>query len=149
MLFAIMEEKLSCANPRWRREKKTAQEVMKKTGATFLHPYNQEEVYLGQGTACIELIHEVSDVEIVIAPVGGGGLLAGTAIACHHFAPEAIVYGAEPANVDDAKRSFDSGRIEKNNTSVTIADGLRTTLGTLTFPIIKELVSRHFGRFRK
>jgi threonine dehydratase len=117
-----------------------ANEVIKKTGATFLHPYNQEEVYLGQGTACIELIHEVPDVEIVIAPVGGGGLLAGTAIACQHFASGAIVYGAEPINVDDAKRSFDSGKIEKNVTTETIADGLRTTLGTLTFPIIKELV---------
>jgi threonine dehydratase len=118
----------------------TANEVIKKTGATFLHPYNQEEVFLGQGTACIELIQEVPDVEIVIAPVGGGGLLAGTAIACQHFAPNALIYGAEPANVDDAKRSFDSGKIEQNNTTNTIADGLRTTLGTLTFPIIKSLV---------
>jgi threonine dehydratase len=118
----------------------TANEVIKKTGATFLHPYNQEEVFLGQGTACIELIQEVPDVEIVIAPVGGGGLLAGTAIACQHFAPNALIYGAEPANVDDAKRSFDSGKIQQNNTTNTIADGLRTTLGTLTFPIIKSLV---------
>jgi threonine dehydratase len=118
----------------------TAKEVINKTGATFLHPYNQEEVYLGQGTACIELIQEVPELEIVIAPVGGGGLLAGTAIACRHFAPTALVYGAEPSNVDDAKRSFDSGKIETNSSTNTIADGLRTNLGTLTFPIIQELV---------
>lgn len=121
-----------------------AKKIVGEKGATFLHPFNQEEVYLGQGTACMELLNEITDLDIVIAPVGGGGLLSGTALACQVFAPNVIVYGAEPLNVDDAKRSLISGKIETNATSNTIADGLRTNLGDKTFPIIYELVKDIF-----
>ncbi len=117
-----------------------AKKIVDERGATFLHPFNQEEVYLGQGTACLELINEMPNLDMVIAPVGGGGLLSGTALACNLFAPNAVVYGAEPLNVDDAKRSMISGKIETNATTNTIADGLRTHLGDQTFPIIYKLV---------
>lgn len=117
-----------------------AKKIVDEKGASFLHPFNQEEVFLGQGTACMELLNELSDLDSVIAPVGGGGLLAGTALACQVFTPNTTIYGAEPLNVDDAKRSLVSGKIETNTSTNTIADGLRTNLGDKTFPIIYELV---------
>ncbi len=117
-----------------------AAKVQQEKGVTFLHPYNQNEVIAGQGTAAIELFKEIDDLEIILTPVGGGGLISGTALACHYFAPNIEVIGAEPENVDDAYRSLISGKIEINETTDTIADGLRTTLGDITFPIIQEHV---------
>jgi threonine dehydratase len=117
-----------------------AAKVQQEKGAAFLHPYNQNEVIAGQGTAAIELFKEIEDIEIILTPVGGGGLISGTALACHYFSPNIQVIGAEPENVDDAYRSLISGKIEINETTDTIADGLRTTLGDITFPIIQEHV---------
>lgn len=117
-----------------------ADEVIAETGATFIHPYNNSMVMAGQGTAALELLEQVSNLDAMIAPVGGGGLLSGTLIAAKSLKPEIRIYGAEPAWADDAKRSLQSGQIQQPTRYDTIADGLRTPLGTLTFPIVRDLV---------
>ena len=118
----------------------TLAEVIKKTGATEIHPFNNYEVIAGQATAAKELFEEIKDLDVMMAPVGGGGLLSGTALAAKYFSPKTKVIAGEPAGSDDAYRSMQSGKIEQAQ-SQTIADGLLTTLGDKTFPIIKELVS--------
>jgi len=127
------------STPRAREEK--ADEVMKKTGATFVHPSNDIPVIMGQGTATMELLQLHPDLEVIIAPVGGGGLLAGTALATHYFGNDCKVYAGEPEEANDAYRSLKSGKIETNKTTNTIADGLRTQLGNNNFPIIQKYVS--------
>lgn len=122
------------------REEKT-QEIKKVTGATFLHPYDMENIVLGQSTCAQELLQQVGAIDIMIAPVGGGGLLAGTSLAAKLCAKNLKTYGAEPSGADDASRSLASGERLTNKTVDTIADGLRTNLGVVTFPIIKENVS--------
>ncbi len=119
----------------------TAAQVQKEKGATFLHPYNDMNVILGQGTAALELLQDYPDLDYIFAPVGGGGLIAGTALAAHFYGNNCIVVGSEPFEADDAYRSLQSGKIETNETINTIADGLRTNLGTITFPIIQQYVS--------
>ena len=113
-----------------------AQEIVKSRGATFIHPSNDNDVILGQGTACKELLNEYSDLEYVLTPVGGGGLIAGSALAAKYFGNNCKVIGAEPFEADDAYRSLKSGKIETNKTTNTIADGLKTQLGDKNFPII-------------
>ena len=115
-------------------------EVRRETGATLVHPFDDERVIAGQGTAALELLADVPGLDIVIAPCGGGGLLSGTAIATRGVAPGVRVYGAEPANADDATRSFASGRVEPLPAAVTIADGLRTTLAPRTLAAIRAHV---------
>jgi threonine dehydratase len=112
-----------------------------RTGAAIVHPYNDFRVIAGQGTAAYELCTEVPDLDMVLAPVGGGGLLSGTAIAVTSLNPDAAVVAAEPAAADDAWQSFRAGRLIPAVNPVTVADGLRTSLGTKTFPIIKRLVT--------
>jgi threonine dehydratase len=114
--------------------------VVERTGAAFIPPYNDYRVISGQGTAALELMEEVGDLDVVMAPVGGGGLLSGTAIAASALSPKTQVIGAEPKEADDALRSFHAGRIIPSGNPHTIADGLRTSLGDLTFPLIKALV---------
>jgi len=121
------------------REKAT-RELMERTGAVLVHPYNNPEVIAGQGTATLELLEDVPDLDIVIAPVSGGGLLSGTAIAAKSVRPQIRVVGGEPKNADDAMRSLASGRIEENATADTMADGLRAILCELTFGILRERV---------
>ncbi len=120
----------------------TSAELMKRTGAHLVHPYNDPRVIAGQGTAALELLEEVPDLDIVVTPVSGGGLLSGTAIAAKGMRPEILVMGGEPLNADDAFRSFASGKIEAASTSHTMADGLRATLCPLTFSILRKRVSR-------
>lgn len=115
--------------------------IQQETGATFMHPSNDREVILGNATSGIELLEEHPDLDAVFAPIGGGGLVAGTALAAHHFGSSCKTYGGEPMAVDDAYRSLQSGKIERNETTNTIADGLRTYLGDQNFPIIQELVT--------
>lgn len=117
-------------------------EVIASSGMTFIHPSNNLQVILGNSTCAQELIEEVAGLDIIIAPVGGGGLLAGTALAAHWLSPETEVWAAEPENVDDAFRSLQSGQIEMNAEANTIADGLRTNLGDINFPIIRPLVRK-------
>ena len=121
------------------RESMAAQ-VMKETGATFIHPYNDYRIIAGQGTAALELMEEISDLDFLLAPVGGGGLLSGTAIAAKALNPKIKVIGCEPKNADDAYRSMKAGRIIPSENPNTIADGLKTSLGDKTFPIIRDLV---------
>lgn len=121
------------------REQTTA-EVMRTTGATLVHPYDDERIIAGAGTAALELMQDVPELDFVITPVGGGGLLSGTAIAVRGLSRAARVLGAEPAGADDACRSLAAGRIIPVGAANTIADGLRTSLGERTFPILRELV---------
>lgn len=113
------------------REKACA-EVRRESGAVLVHPFDNVDVIAGQGTAALELLDAAPDLDIVIAPVGGGGLLSGTSIAVRALRERSRVYGAEPANADDAARSFRSGSVEALGPTVTIADGLRTTLSART-----------------
>jgi threonine dehydratase len=121
------------------RETKTAQ-VVEKTSATVIHPYNNYHVIVGQGTAALELLEEIPDLDVVIAPVGGGGLLSGTAIASKGMSPNIRVIAAEPEMADDAYRSLAAGHIIPSENPQTIADGLLTSLGDKTFPIIQQHV---------
>lgn len=120
---------------------RVATQIQKEKGATFLHPSNHLDVILGQGTAAIELLEEHPDLEYIFTPVGGGGLIAGTALAAHFYGNDCKVIGGEPFEVDDAYRSLQSGKIETNETTNTIADGLKTQLGDINFPIIQKHVS--------
>lgn len=127
--------------PTLESREQNANQIAKETGATLLHPSNDIEVIIGQGTAAIELLEEQPDLNAIFCPVGGGGLIAGSALTAHYFGDNCKVYGGEPFEADDAYRSLLSGRIEGNETTNTIADGLKTTLGSNNFPIIKEHVS--------
>lgn len=118
-----------------------ADKIGSEKNATFLHPSNDKDVIIGQGTAAVELLIDQPDLDFVFCPVGGGGLIAGSAIAVKHFGNSCTVMGGEPFEADDAYRSLKSGKIEGNETVNTIADGLKTTLGDNNFPIIKEHVS--------
>jgi len=117
----------------------TLASVIAKTGAAEIHPFNNYAVIAGQGTAAKELFEEVPDLDIVVAPVGGGGLLSGTALATNFFSPHTVVIAAEPAGADDAYRSIKSGKLETSQAN-SIADGLLTSLGNKTFPIIQKYV---------
>ncbi|HEX5340347.1 MAG TPA: pyridoxal-phosphate dependent enzyme [Gammaproteobacteria bacterium] len=110
------------------------------SGAAVVHPYNDFAVMAGQGTAALELHEEVSDLELILAPLGGGGLLSGTAIATRGRCPGCRVIGVEPLGADDAWRSVRAGRIEAVTAPHTVADGLRATIGVLTFAVIREQV---------
>lgn len=118
----------------------TAAKTTKEKGAAFIHPSNDPDVIMGQGTAAMELIAERQDLDYIFVPVGGGGLLAGTALAAHHFSPKTEVIAGEPFGADDAWHSLKAGRIIPCENPQTIADGLRTSLGNQNFPIIKKLV---------
>ncbi|MCB0382198.1 MAG: pyridoxal-phosphate dependent enzyme [Psychroserpens sp.] len=118
-----------------------ADKIVENTGATFIHPSNDVNVIIGQGTAGLELLREQSDLNYIMCPVGGGGLIAGTALAATFFSKHCKVLGGEPFEADDAYRSLISGTIETNITTNTIADGLRTQLGSNNFPIIKTHVN--------
>jgi len=114
--------------------------VLAETGATFIPPFDHPHVIAGQGTAVLELLDQAPRLDFVLAPVGGGGLLAGTALTTSARSPGTRVFGAEPKAVDDAYRSLRAGRIQSLESTNTVADGLRTTLGQLTFSVIREHV---------
>jgi threonine dehydratase len=119
----------------------TAARVLAETGATLIHPYDDDRIIAGQGTAALELLADVPDLDIVLAPVGGGGLVSGTAIAVAGLSPATRVFAAEPAAADDAWRSLRAGRIIPQTDPRTVADGLRTSLAPRTFAVIQELVA--------
>jgi threonine dehydratase len=116
------------------------EKVIQSTGASVIHPYNDHRVICGQGTAALELCTDISDLDVVMAPVGGGGLLSGTALAVKGLSPQTDVMAGEPEKADDAYRSLEAGRIIPVEDPDTIADGLLTSLGDLTFPIIHRHV---------
>ena len=119
-----------------------AAQLLRATGATLVHPYDDNRVIAGQGTAALEFLDEIPDLDMICAPVGGGGLLSGTAIAAKSLRPEIMIVGCEPANADDSSRSLVSGSIEAAAPLFTIADGLRATLAPRTFAILRERVDR-------
>jgi threonine dehydratase len=122
------------------RRQAEAERIVADTGATLIHPYDDRNVIAGQGTAALELLTDVADLDILVAPVGGGGLLSGTAITAAEMAPRAEVIGAEPAAADDAYRSLTGGvRLPAVEYPQTLADGLLTGLGEITFAILRRL----------
>jgi threonine dehydratase len=126
--------------PTLQARESTLEKVIQQNGAIFLHPYNNYDVIAGQGTAALELLEEVKELDIVMSPVGGGGLLSGTAIAVKSLSPDRKVIAGEPEGADDAYRSLKAGYIIPSENPKTIADGLLTSLGSLTFPIIQKNV---------
>jgi threonine dehydratase len=131
---------ITFCKPTLKSREQTLEKVVNKTGAVFIHPYNCFEVICGQGTAAKELIEKVHSLQYILTPVGGGGILSGTAIAVKAMNPRISVIGAEPLNADDAYRSFKSGRLIPSENPLTIADGLLTSLGDHTFEIIRKKV---------
>jgi threonine dehydratase len=132
--------KITFCEPTQAAREAACAELVRSTGATLVHPYDDDAVIAGQGTAALELLEDVPDLDAILAPVGGGGLLSGTLIAAKGVRPDVRVIGCEPALADDAAESLREGRIVPARPPVTIADGLRTSLGQKTFPIIRELV---------
>ena len=121
------------------REKKCA-EAINQTGATLIHSFENEHVVAGQGTAAIELLEDIADLDVIMCPVGGGGLLSGTAIAAKSMQPQIKVVAVEPANADDAAQSFRAGRRLVTGKKFTIADGLRMNIGEPNFAIVQSYV---------
>jgi threonine dehydratase len=137
---ALDGEIIEC-EPTLEARESTVQQVIERTGATFIHPFNNYDVIAGQATATVELIAEVPNLEVIMAPVGGGGLLSGTALAAHYLLPNAEIIAGEPEGAADAILSFKSGKIEKAPYIKTIADGLMTNLGDKTLEIIRMYVT--------
>jgi threonine dehydratase len=132
-------EVVTC-EPTLAAREETLAAVVARTGAHVVHPYNDARVIAGQGTAALELLADVPDLDVVMTPVGGGGLLSGTALAVAGSSPGVRVLAAEPQGADDAARSLATGQIQPSVNPTTICDGLLTSLGTLTFPIIRQHV---------
>lgn len=115
-------------------------ELIEKTGAVVVHPYNDERIMAGQGTCAKELLEDHPELDVIVSPVSGGGLLSGTLLSSKALKTDIQVFGAEPAEADDAYRSLKLGKIVPNETINTICDGLRAQIGGLTFPVISDLV---------
>ena len=114
----------------------TAAAVMERTGATFVHPFDDERVIAGQGTAALEMINETGPLDAIIAPIGGGGLLSGTSITTRALLPNARIFGAEPSGADDAAQSLAAGELIPQTSPDTICDGLLTSLCEMTYEIL-------------
>jgi threonine dehydratase len=126
--------------PTEKAREESCAELVKKTSATLIHSFENEDVIAGQGTAAVELLEEIPDLDLVLCPVGGGGLLSGTAIAAKSMRPKIKVIAVEPANADDAAQSFRARHRIVTQKKFTIADGLRTNVGERTFLIIQRYV---------
>lgn len=132
---------ITFCEPTLKAREETLSRVVRETGAIEIHPYNDVRVIAGQATATKELLNQVDGLQIVMAPVGGGGLLSGTALAAHYFGTNIMVIAGEPAGADDAFRSFYSKTLVPSISPETIADGLLTSLGPITFAIILKHVN--------
>jgi len=131
---------ITLCKPTLAAREETLSEVIAATGAIEIHPYNDLRIIAGQATAAAELLEDIQDLDILLAPVGGGGLLSGTALSTHYFSPKTKVIAAEPEQANDAWLSFTQKKFVPSLHPDTIADGLRTSLGSFTFPIILEHV---------
>ncbi len=118
----------------------TANRVCRDTGGTLIPPYNHPDVIAGQGTIAIELLEQCPELTAIVVPIGGGGMISGVAIAAKAIKPSIRIVAAEPKNADDAARSKSAGAIQPISSATTIADGLRTSLGDMTFPVVRDLV---------
>lgn len=128
---------ITFCEPTLESRESTLEEVVERTGARFVHPYNDPWIIAGQATAALELINEIEGLDIIMTPVGGGGLLSGTALSTKYISDGTKVIAAEPVEADDAYRSFKTGKLVPSQDPVTIADGLKTSLGDLNFDIIR------------
>lgn len=135
---------ITFCEPTQQAREETLQQIVDKTGAELIHPYNDHRVIAGQATCCKELIEDAGKLDAIIAPVGGGGLLSGTCLSAEYLLPTAAVYAGEPEGAADAILSIQSGKIETAPYINTIADGLLTKLGDKTFPIIRKKVTDIF-----
>ena len=126
--------------PNLKSRELTTSKILNEKKLYFIHPSNNMDVIFGNSICALELIEDYQNLDYVFSPIGGGGLIAGTSIAIKNFTNNCKIIGAEPSNVDDAYRSLISGKIETNSTTDTVADGLRTNLGTINFPIIQQHV---------
>jgi threonine dehydratase len=133
---------ITFCEPTLEARESTLAKVVAETSANIVHPYNDERVITGQGTATLELLDSVPDLDVILTPVGGGGLLSGTSIAAKGLKPSIHIIAGEPEMADDAYRSMKEGKIIPSVHPKTIADGLLTSLGTLTFPIICQNVEQ-------
>jgi threonine dehydratase len=131
---------VTTCEPTLAAREETAARITAETGATFIHPYNNLQVIAGQGTAALEMMEQVRELDVLIAPVGGGGLLSGTSIIARHHGIDVV--GAEPLGADDAARSKASGKLIPQTAPDTVADGLLTSLGDLTWPFVRDYVNR-------
>ncbi|MBT8218452.1 MAG: pyridoxal-phosphate dependent enzyme [Bacteroidia bacterium] len=135
---------ITFCEPTIEARKSTLDEVVRQTGATFIHPYDNYNVICGQATCAKEFHEDITDLDAIMAPIGGGGLMSGTALCTSYMRPTTRIYGAEPEIVNDAYLSLQKGEIVKNTRIDTIADGLRTNLSDKTFEIIREHVTEIF-----
>ena len=133
---------ITYCEPTLEARESTLAKMAQETGSTIIHPYDNERVIAGQGTAALELIEEIADLDVILAPVGGGGLISGTGIAAKGLNDRIRVLAAEPEMADDAYRSIQKGEIIPSTNPNTIADGLLTSLGRITFPIIQQHVEQ-------
>ena len=136
-VLKINDNLIECKSTLEEREN-TTREIQNKYNLTFIHPSNNLDVILGNSTVVSELIQDHADLDYILCPIGGGGLLAGSALACNAYSNKCEIIGVEPLNVNDAYKSLKSKKIEYNLNTDTIADGLRTNLGDINFPIILE-----------
>jgi len=132
--------RITFCEPTLADRERTAAHVMAETGAVMVHPYDNDDVIAGQGTAAVELLEDVPDLDVIMAPVGGGGLLSGTALAAKSQRPAIRVWAGEPRGADDAYRSWKTGVLVPSENPRTIADGLLTSLGKRNFAMIRQLV---------
>ncbi len=135
---------ITMCRPTLSSREETCRQIMEEKGATLVHPYDNYNVICGQGTAALELLDENSGIDVIVAPIGGGGLMSGTSVCAKGISKSITVIGAEPSNADDACRSFRSGRLIPSANPSTIADGLLTSLSELTFSVIRTNVDDIF-----
>jgi len=126
--------------PNQRAREEACAKVIAETGATLIHPFENEDVMAGQGTVAVELLEEVPALDLILCPVGGGGVLSGAAVAAKSLLPEIKIIATEPAGAADAAESFQQGRLVSQERKDTIADGLRTNLGAINFALIQRYV---------
>ena len=134
--------RVTLCEPTLEARETTAARVVEETGATLIPPFNHPHIIAGQASAAVELMQQVPDLDAIVAPIGGGGLISGVALAAHYLRPQVRVFAAEPAGADDAYRSKAAGTFLPQTGPRTIADGLLTSLGDLTWPVVRDLVER-------
>lgn len=134
--------KVYLCEPNQQSREGTAERIAQETGATLIPPYNHPDIIAGQGTAALELLEQQPDLDAIISPIGGGGLMSGTCIAAHGLKSSVRIFAAEPAGADDAARSMKTGVLQPQDKPNTIADGLLTAMGSMTWPIVRDHVER-------
>lgn len=133
--------RITFCEPKVSARSETAARIQAETGAVMIHPYDDDRIIAGQATAAKELLEDAGELDAILSPVSGGGLLSGTSLAAKYMQPTTRVYGCEPAKADDAYRSLQTGTLQSLESSDTIADGLRASLAPRTFAILRELLS--------